>query len=82
VCDVVAGICCGVDGQGMAAVGAPNLTDKVWLHGWGEEGIVAMVNKGKQNIMPPQQDRLSASQIHVLTSYVWSFSNNTDAAKP
>jgi cytochrome c oxidase cbb3-type subunit 3 len=66
----------------MAAVGAPNLTDKVWLHGWGEEGIVAMVNKGKQNIMPPQKDRLSASQIHVLTSYVWSFSNKMDAAKP
>jgi cytochrome c oxidase cbb3-type subunit 3 len=74
--------CHGVDGKGMAAVGAPNLTDKVWLHGWGEEGIVAMVNKGKQNIMPAQQDRLSPSQIHVLTSYVWSFSNNTDAAKP
>jgi cytochrome c oxidase cbb3-type subunit 3 len=74
--------CHGVDGKGMHAVGAPNLTDKVWLHGWGEAGIVAMVNKGKQNIMPPQQDRLSASQIHVLTSYVWSFSNNTDAAKP
>jgi cytochrome c oxidase cbb3-type subunit 3 len=74
--------CHGVDGQGMAAVGAPNLTDKVWLHGWGEEGIVAMVNKGKQNIMPPQKDRLSASQIHVLTSYVWSFSNKMDAAKP
>jgi cytochrome c oxidase cbb3-type subunit 3 len=52
------------------------------LHGWGEEGIVAMVNKGKQNIMPPQKDRLSASQIHVLTSYVWSFSNKMDAAKP
>jgi cytochrome c oxidase cbb3-type subunit 3 len=66
----------------MAAVGAPNLTDKVWLHGWGEEAVVAMVNKGKQNIMPAQQDRLSPSQIHVLTSYVWSFSNNTDAAKP
>jgi cytochrome c oxidase cbb3-type subunit 3 len=74
--------CHGVDGQGMAAVGAPNLTDKVWLHGWGEEAVVAMVNKGKQNIMPAQQDRLSPSQIHVLTSYVWSFSNKTDAAKP
>jgi len=74
--------CHGVDGKGMMAVGAPNLSDKVWLHGWGEEAIVAMVHKGKQNIMPAQQDRLSASQIHVLTSYVWSLSNHTHAATP
>ena len=74
--------CHGIDGKGNQTVGAPNLTDKVWLHGWGEDAIVAMVHNGKQNIMPAQQDRLSASQIHVLTSYVWSFSNKTEAAKP
>ena len=74
--------CHGIDGKGNQTVGAPNLNDKVWLHGWGEDAIVAMVNNGKQNIMPAQQDRLSASQIHVLTSYVWSFSNKTEAAKP
>ena len=74
--------CHGIDGKGNQTLGAPNLTDKVWLHGWGEDAIVAMVNNGKQNIMPAQQDRLSASQIHVLTSYVWSFSNHPEAAKP
>jgi len=74
--------CHGMDGKGNQALGAPNLTDKVWLHGWGETAIAAMVNNGKQNIMPAQQDRLSASQIHVLTSYVWSFSNHPEAAKP
>jgi cytochrome c oxidase cbb3-type subunit 3 len=25
------------DGKGNPALGAPNLTDKIWLHGWGEE---------------------------------------------
>ena len=68
--------CHGIDGKGNQTVGAPNLTDKIWLHGWGEDAIVAMVNNGKQNIMPAQKDRLTASQIHVLTSYVWSFSNH------
>lgn len=70
--------CHGIDGKGNQTVGAPNLTDKIWLHGWGEDAIVAMVNNGKQNIMPAQKDRLSASQIHVLTSYVWSFSNHSE----
>ena len=70
--------CHGIDGKGNQTVGAPNLTDKIWLHGWGEDAIVAMINNGKQNIMPAQKDRLSASQIHVLTSYVWSFSNHSE----
>ena len=32
--------CHGQDGKGMQAIGAPNLTDGVWLHGWGEEAII------------------------------------------
>ena len=64
--------CHGPDGKGMKALGAPNLTDKVWLHGWGEEAIVAMVNNGKTNVMPPQASRMTADQIHVLAAYVWS----------
>ena len=67
--------CHGNDGKGNQAIGAPNLTDKVWLHGWGEETIVAMVNNGKTNQMPAQKDRLTDSQIHVLTAYVWGLSN-------
>jgi cytochrome c oxidase cbb3-type subunit 3 len=73
--------CHGPEGGGMHAMGAPNLTDKVWLHGWGEEAIVAMINNGKQNMMPAQEGRLTASQIHVLTAYVWGLSNNPIAAK-
>jgi cytochrome c oxidase cbb3-type subunit 3 len=33
--------CHGPDGKGNQALGAPNLTDKVWLHGWGEQAIIA-----------------------------------------
>jgi cytochrome c oxidase cbb3-type subunit 3 len=51
--------CHGMDGKGNQAVGAPNLTDKIWLHGWGEEAIVAMINNGKVNQMPAQEGRLS-----------------------
>ena len=70
--------CHGADGKGMQAIGAPNLTDKVWLHGWGEAAIVDIVNNGKTNIMPQHASRLSPDQIRVLASYVWSLSHKGD----
>jgi cytochrome c oxidase cbb3-type subunit 3 len=66
--------CHGADGKGNQALGAPNLTDKTWLHGWGEDAIVAMITNGKVNVMPAQKDRLTAEQIHVLAAYVWNLS--------
>jgi cytochrome c oxidase cbb3-type subunit 3 len=63
--------CHGATGAGNPALGAPNLTDKVWLHGYGQEAIIAMINTGKTNQMPAQQGRLTDAQIHVLTAYVW-----------
>lgn len=68
--------CHGVGGKGNVALGAPNLADGVWLHGWGEDAIVAMVTQGKTNVMPPHAERLSAEQIHVLAAYVWGLSNS------
>jgi cytochrome c oxidase cbb3-type subunit 3 len=76
---VICAACHGADGKGNQALGAPNLTDKIWLHGWGEEAILAMVNNGKTNVMPAQEKRLSAEQIHVLGAYVWNLSQSTAA---
>ena len=73
--------CHGNDGKGNQALGAPNLTDKVWLHGWGEDAIVAMVNNGKTNVMPAHAARLTAEQIHVLAAYVWNLSQTTTVAQ-
>lgn len=64
--------CHGADGKGNKALGAPNLTDKTWLHGWGEPAIVAIVNNGKTNVMPAQAARMTPEQIHVLSAYVWN----------
>jgi len=66
--------CHGADGKGNLALGAPNLTDKTWLHGWGEQAIINMVNAGKTNAMPPQGRLLTAEQVHVLAGYVLSLS--------
>ena len=72
--------CHGMDAKGMQAIGAPNLTDKVWLHGWGEAAIVAMINAGKTNMMPAFGERLNPEQIHVLAAYVWSLSQTSALA--
>ncbi|MDB4906879.1 MAG: cytochrome c oxidase, cbb3-type, subunit [Gemmatimonadetes bacterium] len=74
--------CHGVDGKGNQALGAPNLTDDTWLHGWGEQAIVAMINNGKSNDMPAQAGKLTEAQIHVLAAYVWGLSNKPEPAKP
>lgn len=69
--------CHGTEGTGNQMIGAPNLTDGVWLHGAGEKNIVAMINNGKTNQMPAQAEKLSEAQIHVLTSYIWGLSNKS-----
>lgn len=72
---VVCAACHGADGKGMYAVGAPNLTDNIWLHGFGEKAILEMVNNGKVNAMPAQASKLTEAQIHVVTGYIWGMSN-------
>ena len=76
----VCAACHGADGKGNQALGAPNLTDKIWLHGWGEEAIGHIVTNGKQNVMPAFEKRLSPEQIHVLAAYVWNLSQTTAVA--
>ena len=74
--------CHGAEGKGNPALGAPNLTDEIWLHGWGDAAVIAMINNGKTNVMPAHGERLSPAQIHVLAAYVWSLSNKPAGATP
>ena len=73
----VCAACHGADGKGMKAVGSANLTDNIWLHGFGEKAIVDMVNNGMQNVMPPQAKLLTEAQLKVLTAYIWGLSNKS-----
>jgi len=72
--------CHGVNGKGNQAIGAPDLTDKVWLHGWGEQAVVDAIQRGKDNQMPAHADKLTPEQIRVLAAYVWSLSQSSLAA--
>lgn len=68
--------CHGMDGKGNKALGAPNLTDSYWLHGWGEAAIVNIIKNGRNNVMPAQNVKLSPEQIHVVAAYVMSLSGS------
>lgn len=67
--------CHGPEGKGNQALGAPNLTDKVWLYGSSENTIIETVSKGRQNQMPAFKDLLGESKVHILAAYVLSLSS-------
>ena len=66
--------CHGPDGKGMQALGAPNLTDKVWLYGSSEATIIETITKGRNNQMPAWKEFLGDEKVHVLAAYVLSLS--------
>lgn len=67
--------CHGADGKGVIAMGAPNLTDDIWLYEASREDIVKTVTYGRVNRMPAQKDLLREDKIHLLTAYIYSLSN-------
>jgi cytochrome c oxidase cbb3-type subunit 3 len=70
--------CHGPDGKGNQALGAPNLTDHIWLYGGTVADIYQTVHDGRQGHMPAWGTRLTADQIHVLAAYVYHWSHPTD----
>jgi cytochrome c oxidase cbb3-type subunit 3 len=68
------GACHGARGEGNPALGAPNLSDRIWLHGGGLQGIAQAINQGINNRMPAWEDKLTEGQIHVLSAYVLGLS--------
>lgn len=73
--------CHGVDGKGNQALGAPNLTDNIWLYGGSEATIIETITNGRQNMMPAWKDFLGDAKVHLLAGYVYSLSNEKAKAK-
>jgi cytochrome c oxidase cbb3-type subunit 3 len=61
-------------GTGMQALGAPNLTDKIWLYGGSEAAVIETITKGRNGVMPAWKDFLGEAKIHLLTAYVYGLS--------
>ena len=64
--------CHGDKGQGMQELGAPNLSDKIWLFGSEKATIVEGLNNGRGGVMPTWHGRLDDTTIKALTLYVHS----------
>jgi len=66
-------VCHGPEAKGNREVGAPNLTDKIWLYGSDKATIMQGVINGRGGVMPTWEGRLSDPIIKALTVYVWTF---------
>jgi cytochrome c oxidase cbb3-type subunit 3 len=64
--------CHGELGKGDPALGAPNLTDQIWLYGAGKQAIVSQITKPRQGVMPAWNNRLSEVEIKEAAVYVHS----------
>jgi cytochrome c oxidase cbb3-type subunit 3 len=74
--------CHGPEGKGTQALGAPNLTDAIWLYDSSDATIAEGINKGRHigmdpahPPMPAHKDMLAPGKIQVLAAYVWGLSN-------
>ncbi|MCW1843137.1 cytochrome-c oxidase, cbb3-type subunit III [Prosthecomicrobium hirschii] len=64
--------CHGEDGKGNIEMGAPNLTDAIWLYGGTKEKIVETVTNSRAGVMPTWEGRLDPVTIKSLAVYVHS----------
>jgi cytochrome c oxidase cbb3-type subunit III len=64
--------CHGDLGKGNPELGAPNLTDKIWLYGSDQQSISEMIRNSRAGVMPAWKDRLDPVTIKALTIYVHS----------
>ena len=70
--------CHGPDGKGNKALGAPNLTDDVWLYGSSEDTIVYGILNGRNNRMPAWTGILTPEQIRMVGAFEYSLSGGKD----
>lgn len=63
------------DGTGNQLLGAPNLTDNIWLYGGDFASVAHTLRVGRAGVMPSHKDLLNDDKIHLITAYVYSLSN-------
>ena len=67
------------DGTGNVALGAPNLTNNIWLYGGSPRAIKESIARGRNGSMPAHNDFLGKAKSHVLAAYIYSLSHESDA---
>jgi cytochrome c oxidase cbb3-type subunit III len=72
--------CHGADGRGNPAMGTPNLTDGIWLHGGAIASVRTSIEKGRSGAMPAHGTRLGTTRVKLLAAYVLSLSRPEEQA--
>jgi cytochrome c oxidase cbb3-type subunit 3 len=67
-------VCHGVDGKGNQAIGAPNLTDNIWLYGGTQKQIFQSIAAGRNGTMPAHKEFLGEAKVHLLAAYIYGLS--------
>jgi cytochrome c oxidase cbb3-type subunit 3 len=72
--------CHGSEGQGSLALGspmgAPNLSDNIWLYGGSQRAIEESIRNGRAGVMPPWKAILGEEKVHVISAYIYSLSQD------
>ena len=73
--------CHGFEGKGNQALGAPNLTDDVWLYGRSDpQGIAETIRRGRNGVMPAWRDRLGDEDASLVAAWVYARSRPATVA--
>lgn len=75
-------VCHGPEGKGTPAMGAPNLTDGIWLYGGTDRAIRETIRGGRGGVMPVWKPILGEDKVHVVAAYVYSLSLGAGSAEP
>ncbi len=62
--------CHGADGKGNQMLGAPNLTDNIWLYGGSRVVIAKTIREGRNGVMPAHKEIIGDAKIHLVTGYI------------
>lgn len=65
-------------GTGNIALGAPDLTNNIWLYGGSPRSIKESIAKGRNGAMPAHSEFLGAAKSHILAAYIYSLSHEAD----
>ncbi len=66
------------EGTGNIALGAPDLTNNIWLYGGSPRSIKETIAKGRNGVMPAHKEFLGTAKSHVLAAYIYSLSHESD----
>ncbi|MGR3496186.1 cytochrome-c oxidase, cbb3-type subunit III [Citreimonas sp.] len=62
--------CHGADARGNRDMGAPNLTDAIWLYGNSDAQLTEVIAEGPFGVMPPWGTRLREAEVRAVAAYV------------